>query len=300
MNRINIKQNEESQLELLFTQRNLYSSAKRLFGWRTGIAVCLAVAGPFLTALDSQISTYTAIVVVVYLLVDNLVLQKIENFKKITAAKVQELFDTNVLEMPWNNIVAGKHLDKEIISSVLSENSNRDYQTLKLVDWYSPEVAQVDIVSGRFLCQRSNVWWDSSLRKKYLNFLYSMSAVVFLALVFLGTALELTMGTFVLGVLLPMIPLIELLVKQISEHHGSSCCSTELKENLNDTLLSITSGVTIQNPESLARTFQDEIFRHRSKCPMVFDWMYWIFKDKQEQQMQFSVAETVKEICQSH
>ena len=98
MNRINIKQNEESQLELLFTQRNLYSSAKRLFGWRTGIAVCLAVAGPFLTALDSQISTYTAIVVVVYLLVDNLVLQKIENFKKITAAKVQELFDTNVLE----------------------------------------------------------------------------------------------------------------------------------------------------------------------------------------------------------
>lgn len=96
-----------------------------------------------------------------------------------------------------------------------------------------------------------------------------------------------------------MIPLIELLIKQINEHHGSDCCSTDLKDNLNDTLSRIINGEVINNPESLARTYQDEIYRHRSKCPMVFDWMYWIFKDKQEEQMQFSVSKTVKEICRS-
>lgn len=296
MNKINTKQNEGSQLELLLTQRNLYSSVKKLFGWRTGIAVCLAIGGPFLTSLDSQISVYVAIIVIIYLLIDNVVLQKIESSQKMTAAKVQELFDTNVLEMPWNNIVAGKQLDKEIIASVLSKNDNLDYQALKLIDWYSPEVSQVDITVGRFICQHSNVWWDSSLRRKYLNFLYISSAVVVLGLIITGTILNLTIGVFVIGVLLPMIPLMELLIKQINEHHGSNCCSTDLKENLNDTISRIINGEVINNPESLARTYQDEIYRHRSKCPMVFDWMYWIFKDKQEEQMHFSVAKTVQEI----
>ncbi len=298
MNKISTKQNEEQQLEFLFTQRSLYSSAKKLFGWRTGIAVCLAIGGPFLTSLASQISVYFAVVVVIYLLLDNLVLQKIESTQKTTAAKVQELFDTNVLEIPWNNVV-GKQLDKEIIASVLSRSDSRDYQALRLVDWYSPEVSKVGIEVGRFICQRSNVWWDSSLRKRYLNFLYVSSATGVLALIIVGIALDLTIGAFVIGVLLPIIPLMELLIKQINEHHGSDCCSTDLKEHLNETISNITNGGTINNPESLARTYQNEIYRHRSKCPMVFDWMYWIFKDKQEEQMRFSVAETVKEICRS-
>ncbi len=299
MNNINKKQNEEAQLEFLFTQRNLYSSAKKLFGWRTVVAVCLAIGGPFLTSLDSQISVYVAIMAVVYLLLDNLVLQKFESLQKITASKVQELFDTNVLELSWNNIVTGKKPDKEIIASVLSKNNNRDYQALQLVDWYSPDVSKVDLNIGRFLCQRSNVWWDSSLRKKYLNFLYASSAGVALGLIIVGTALNLTIGVFLIGVLLPMIPLMELIIKQINEHRGSDCCSTDLKDNLNDTLSRIINGEVINNPASLARTYQDEIYRHRSKCPMVFDWMYWIFKDKQEQQMQFSIVETVKEIGRS-
>lgn len=299
MNNISKKQNEETQLEFLFAQRNLYSSAKNLFGWRTVIAVCLAIGGPFLTSLDSQISVYVAILAVAYLLLDNLLLQKIESSQKITASKVQELFDINVLELSWNNIVTGKQPDKEIIASILSKNSDRDYKALQLVDWYSSDVSKVDLSTGRFLCQRSNVWWDSSLRKKYLNFLYLSSAIVALGLIIAGIALDLTIGVLIIGVVLPVIPLIELLIKQINEHHGSDCCSTDLKDNLNDTLTRIINGEVINNPESLARTYQDEIYRHRSKCPMVFDWMYWIFKDKQEEQMQFSVSKTVKEICRS-
>lgn len=118
-------------------------------------------------------------------------------------------------------------------------------------------------------------------------------------MVITATAMNLVMGVFVIGVLLPVIPLIELLIKQINEHHGSDCCSTDLKDNLNDTISKIIKGEVVNNPESLARTYQDEIYRHRSKCPMVFDWMYWMFKDKQEQQMQFSIVETVKEIDRS-
>jgi hypothetical protein len=263
MNNINKKQNEETQLEFLFVQRSLYSSTKKLFGWRTVIAVCLAVGGPFLTSLDSQISAYVAIIAVVYLLLDNLVLQKVESSQKITAAKIQELFDTNVLELSWNNIVTGKQPDKEIIASILSKNSDRNYTALQLVDWYSSDVSKVDLDTGRFLCQRSNVWWDSSLRKKYLNFLYAFSALVVLGLIITATALNLTMGVFIIGVLLPVIPLIELLIKQINEHHGSDCCSTDLKDNINDTLSRIINGEVINNPESLARTYQDEIYRHR-------------------------------------
>lgn len=296
MNNIASKQNDQVQLDLLFSQRQLYSSAKKLFFWRSCAAVIFAVIGPILSSVQSIESGYVAVFAIAYLFLDNLILERMEVSKKILAAKIQELFDVTVLGLKWNDIVVGKKPDKETIAMILSSNKDRDYIALKLADWYSPKVSDVDLSIGRFLCQRSNVWWDSTLRKRYLNFLYVVLASIFLVVVLLSVYLNMTIINFILGIIFPIIPLAELLIKQIKEHTGSNCCSTELKENLDKTLDSVTMGIEIKNDEILARTYQDEIFRHRSKCPMVFDFMYWIFRDNQEGAMRFSVEEKVKEI----
>lgn len=298
MNNISSNQNNQHQLELLFSQRALYSSAKKYFSWRTFIAILIAIVGPLLTSLNNSVSTYSVIFVVAYLVLDNLVFEKIEKSKKETAAKLQETFDTNVLDLPWNSIVVGKKPDAGIVGSILSKNKGADYSLLR--NWYAPEVSEVNLDAGRFLCQRTNAWWDSKLRTKYLVLLYGVSFLVIVALVTLGVILDLTVPKFLLGVLLPMVPLIELLGKQIKEHYNCDTLTSNLRDSLDTTLDSIISGENIPSPKVLSRTYQDEIYRHRSSCPMVFDWVYWLFRDDQEVQMSFNITDKVNSIKASH
>ena len=154
MNNINLKQNESSSIDLLFAQRYLYTSAKKYFIWRTIIAIFIAIIGPLLTSLNSLISAYVALFVLIYVLADNFLLEKIEISKKVIAAKTQELFDVYVYDMPWNTIVVGEKPEQEVIDFILLNNKNRD--STILMNWYPEENSQVELLKGIFLCQYSN------------------------------------------------------------------------------------------------------------------------------------------------
>ena len=65
---------------------------------------------------------------------------------------------------------------------------------------------------------------------------------------------------------------------------------------MSDELYSITDNIPIKDSEFKTRMYQDQIYRHRSTCPVVFNWFYWFFKDTQENQMQLSVQDKVDEI----
>src|SRR4051812_23567705 len=108
MNKISERQNEERQMNFLFVQRELYSGAKKYFIWRTTIALVFATIGPIITSLNDEIGIYIGITAIAYLLIDNLFLERIESSKRLNAAKIQELFDTYLFELPWNKFVAGK------------------------------------------------------------------------------------------------------------------------------------------------------------------------------------------------
>ncbi|MEQ1499859.1 MAG: S-4TM family putative pore-forming effector, partial [Parcubacteria group bacterium] len=119
MNSISEKQNQEKRVELLLTQRILYSQAKIYFIYRTTFALILAILGPALIAININLAPYIALVSIVYWLLDNLWFEKIESTKKIDAAKFQELFDTQVLDLNWNEVVVGSKPDHEIIGSIV-------------------------------------------------------------------------------------------------------------------------------------------------------------------------------------
>lgn len=296
MNDINKKQNENYQLELLFVQRYLYSCAKIIFVCRTITALTLAIVGPVFIAYHNKWSACTALLVIGYLFLDNFVLQKIELNKKETAAKIQELFDTKVFEIDWNNVGVGDIPDRDIITSIISKNKNNDYQSLQLNNWYDASISNIDLSIARLICQNSNIGWDLNLRRRYLIFLYVISILTIISLFVTAINLNLTLIEFILGVLIPTLPLMELTIKQINEHGLNNINSNRLKKILSSELHQITNNIPIANSEFKTRIFQDQIYRYRSTCPVVFDWFYWFFKDTQEDQMQLSVKDKVEEI----
>jgi hypothetical protein len=293
MNDIPQKQNEYRQIELLLAQRRLYSKAKTYFTWRLSLALMFAIVGPIVTSLNNNLGVYVGIIAIAYLLINNLVLEKLESSIKTNAAKIQELFDTYLFALPWNDYVVGKKPDTEIIAEILGPLQARDFTDLK--DWYAVDAGKIDLELARFICQRSNVWWDTNLRKLYINLLVFVLVIVIGVVVIASVVVNLTVAKLIVGIILPALPFVEVAMMQIKDNWESACVTTELKGNIDTEIDKRVNGEAVQNSASVARVFQDQIWRHRSKCPMVFDWVHKISKTRHENQMQFSVKAKVEE-----
>src|SRR5437763_1707535 len=111
MNTIPEKQNEPGQLDLLLAQRRLYSRAKVCFTWKISLSMVFAIGGPILSSLYEPASGYVGLAAILCLFVNLLALERLESSYKVNAAKIQELFDTYLFDLPWSEYVAGKKPD---------------------------------------------------------------------------------------------------------------------------------------------------------------------------------------------
>lgn len=291
MNDIPAKQNERRQLQLLRAQRVLYSSSKNWFNSRTILALIFATFGPAFTSFNSDLAAYAAVVIVFYLLLDNFFLKRREAAARRNAAKVQELFDTTVLSLQWNTVVAGGRPEEEVISKALNSKSRRAGEGLE--NWYAVDVGKVDLALARLLCQRSSAWWDTTLRSAFVSGLVTIAVI--LTLISIGFCVWLRLPVDQVAInLLWLYPLIELVVKQILKNHDASVAITELKTGLESEIQMWMQGSGEDKPE-VARAFQDQLYSYRQHCPMIPDWFYWLHRNRQESQMQFSVSARVEE-----
>jgi len=293
MNDIPKKQNENRQLELLLAQRRFYSRAKNFFTLRVFLALAFAIGGPILTSTIEGSSSYVGLAAVVCLVVNILVFEKLESVCKASAARIQELLDVYLFDIPWNEVAVGKKPDEEQIAKILGSESERDFAGLE--DWYPSDVERVDLGLARLLCMRSNVWWDTSLRRFYLAILIFVLALTGILVSICAIAAHLTVAKVIVGIVFPALPLIELAILQIRSNIEAARATSELKTNIDSEIEKWMAGTSSDNQIALARTFQDQMWNHRSKCPMIFDWINKIARPKHERMMQFSAKAKVEE-----
>ena len=115
---IYIKQNSPENIKLLAAQRCLYQQAKTLQCWRTIGTVGLAAIAPFVMLVFPQSKMVMGMVGGLWLLVSKLIFEDIEAGKIKTAAKIQEQFDINLFDLPWNSAISGNKVEPEIINSL--------------------------------------------------------------------------------------------------------------------------------------------------------------------------------------
>jgi hypothetical protein len=289
MNRIDESQNSTSALELLAAQRCLYSQTKQILFGRGLLALSIAIAFPIIGAAYPTYGFYLALWASGYFLVDFVFLRSAEWNKKTLAAKIQEQFDTDVLGIRWNQIVAGEKADPEEVSKYSGKIFQKEVANLR--NWYPPKVSSLPEGLAKTICQRANVRWDSKLRRCYSYLLLALLMILTIFMI-LSVKDKTVAEAFVLAA--PFVPLLKILFEQFSSHRQSADRLEKLKSYLNEAIDSMMAEPSRVIPESLTRSIQDEIFRHRSSNTPVPNIFYQILKKRYEDEMNFSVDKFIE------
>src|SRR6187549_3528004 len=107
MNLIQEIQNQPLQIRRLEAQRQMYSSAKKVFLIQVVLSGPVAVGSALLVLSDPTLKSFVAFWGISVALLDLLILTPWQKRLREVAARIQETFDCDVLKLTWNEIKVG-------------------------------------------------------------------------------------------------------------------------------------------------------------------------------------------------
>ena len=273
LNTIATKQNQPAAIAKLAAVKILYRRAKRIFYTQGILAIGVALVFPYLGQVFPTWQPELTVIVITYFFIQILVLHTVESRCRETAAGIQELFDTEVLDISWNAIVIGKKPSERLIQKNAKQVAKKAYA--KLLDWYPPAVAMLPASLAKTVCQRANVWWDSRLRRGLSAGLAILAAGLLALLVIERQHVE------------SYLPLFELLVQQMIAHHESARRLDHLGQRLDGLLTEAATRPNRSISATTTRSIQDEIYHHRTTAQTIPTWLYKALRPYFEKSMNF-------------
>lgn len=281
MNTITTEQNEQKQLERLAAQRELYSSAKQRHVLQIVLTVIIPVILAVISLAKTEVSVWAAIFGAGSFVIDIAFLEPAIKRRKIKAAKIQELFDCDVLQLSRSPLKVVDDITVEEVLIHYNAHIKIKDNSEKIRNWY-PDVSQLPIGIARVLCQRTNCYWDSKLRERYSDFLKYTGIIVFSGILITAILLNASLITVTL-IAGGLVPFFQFCIKQCNDNREAAKRLNELvlfaQQLWNDTL---SKAKTEHQVYTDSRRLQDEIFEHRSKSPLILNYYYDLFRDKDE------------------
>lgn len=289
------EQNIERQLQRLAAQRQLYAFAKVLFGWQVFLGGPVAVASAFAVLAFPAIKGVAAGWGILVTLADICWLTPWQKRLRNEATRIQEAFDCDVLELPWNDLKAGSRPDPEFVKEQCDKYQRWGREMPPLSNWYAPVVDELPLHVGRIACQRSNCWWDSKQRRRYAVWILGAVVAVFVTVLAVAFCGRLTIEDFVLKVIAPLAPALVIGVRQFFEQVEAASRLDKLKEHSEQLWRDALAGESETEATNRSRNLQDEILENRRKSPLVFESIFKRLRPSFEKQMNFGVAELVEQ-----
>ncbi len=290
------EQDSDASIRYLAAQKQLYINGKSTFAFQVIIAVPIPIIISIVTPLLSKTEQGIVWIFVLYSIIATFLEFFCEDramkLKKL-AASIQEKFDTTVLLIDWNKTLIPNKPEDGLILRYYNKNIKK-HKVDKLYGWYSNEVLPVNTNIATLLCQRTNCSYDFTLRKRYTNTILLLAASTFIILLIVAGQNGITVPTFISSVLFPSLPVFVLAYKQITSNKEAIENLKELKDLIENELEKIKLSDTMDN--HLIRQIQDKIFLKRINSPLLPEWAYNFLRQNLEDEMHFSVKETVKEL----
>lgn len=281
MNQIPIKQNEELQLQRLSAQRELYTSAKKTFYLQVGLNVVVPILLSFCSMFFEPVRPWAALSGVCLVLINLLILERIIKLKREKAAKIQELFDCDVLELPLSPLKSVSEITVEEILEQYHAHSKVQSNVEKIRDWYSVHIGRLPIHMARLICQRTNCTWDKKLRTSFLTIIISIGCLAVIGLGVFGLKNKLTMPDFIL-IATVLMPFFQFCIRQFWDNRDTINRLKELIKYADSIWKEALNGKESSAISEASRRLQDEIFTHRSRNPLIPDFIYWEKRDEDE------------------
>ena len=282
------RQNELDALLYARAFRRRYDIARRWRLLRLGGAVLLGTVGVLLALAKPSTGEYVAAIAAVWLLFGRAVLDAYEQRLRRDGTVAQELFDTQVLALPWSTTTAGPRPIEEDV-----RNWGRRRTDTGLRDWYADTGSAQHPVDA-LICQRSTITWARQDHANYAQFLRWFAGAVIVLTVVLGLVLELSLSEYLLRLGLPMLPaMLDILdIAKANAHvaHAKTCLESQATALLERAK---TSGA----PPTLAecRRLQDGIYATRL-LPGVPTWMYRFTRKGRQENMERVVRDQVERL----
>lgn len=288
-------QNTDKQIQRLAAQRQLYATAKRIFGWQVVMGGPVAIAGVFFVLLYPEFKVYVALWGVLLALCDLFWLTPWQKSLRGAAARIQEAFDCDVLLLKWNDLKAGRHPDPELVKAQSTKYEQWGDTMPTLKNWYSPRADELPIHVARIICQRSNCWWDSTQRRHYAAWIVGIVFSVFVVTCFLALSAGASLEALLLKGVLPLAPALLIALRQFTEQREAADRLDKLKDHCGTIWTAALSGQSKSILTEMSRNLQDEILENRRKAPPVLDFIFKRLRNEYEVSMNHAADHYVAE-----
>lgn len=297
MTNISERQNEPENIKKLKAQSQMYSDIKFLMVLTIVIGVGLPVTASFsifalgnynlLSSVNFDKNYVTHISAVIGLLSAIIILILNNSLKSLKedAAKVQEVFDTRVFNLPWDNTSVGKKPDTGLIfrKSKKFDKRNSNYTGFK--DWYTIKAAKFEYPRAIAFCQQQNLCWDSSLRNVVIVTSTILLTLLLLTVFILGWSNDVTLRNFITNFILLSLPICIFFLNIILEHK-KTIIEMERLRDINKNLIDSTTSNNLLTDDfkSECRKLQTAIYNHRKTARPIPDWLHRTYKNDHEEE----------------
>ncbi|MBW1606070.1 S-4TM family putative pore-forming effector [Lactobacillus sp. Sy-1] len=263
------KQNSKEMLELLSAQRNVYSRAKKYFYlsfFSSIIPIIVKMLGFKDLEKSMMIGIFFTFLTNFLLIINNKLVNK--------GANIQEQFDTKIFSINWNCVLIDKIVSIEFIKKHVDKSNFND-----LMNWYSiPNTG--DIKKDTLVCQYNNANWtlkQSKICKNYCIFIYAILIV-------------LCFFIFPMYYVAIILPILSFLRKNFVMFNNTIKSEKSIVKSVKE---------SIENPKIISdqyiRQIQDSIYITRCNTVTVPDFVYYLFRNKNEKAMKES-TEIIKRL----
>lgn len=288
------RQNQPDMIGLLYARNKLMGRVKIYQGILLTGTLILSAASFFAGGFPSAVRASIALTALVLGVFDAAWLDPWQKKQLKLSAKLQEQFDCHVMGIPWNSFVAGSKIDPEVVHGMTrGATSTDDLEDLK--NWHSGTVGELDTVLAALVCQRSNLWYDCTQRRRYLCGLYS---VLFLAML-VFTYVQIETGATLADAVLATTPIVGFLnwgaregVRQRATIEASERLKADIERLWSDRITVNDASTDVAR----VRELQDAIFQLRSGSPLIFDWVYKLLRPRLDQDMKAGTDAWVEQL----
>jgi SMODS-associating 4TM effector domain len=292
------RQDLPENIERLAAQRNIYSRAKNIIGLQMMLSVPIAICAAITTIVKPELKGYMALWGILVVVFDLYVFTPWVKKLRENAARIQELFDTKVLSLDWNEISVGKRPEPELVHEEAEKHGMNEEKIAGLRKWYPKIIDTVPEICGIIISQRSNVWWDARMRRKYALSIRVILVSVALGLIGYGLYEKKDMFEFLAYIVAPLAATYVFGYRQMMEHGDAADRLDKLKELSEKNWSDAIAGNDAVTLKLKSRTLQDQIFDHRKKNPPIFDFVFRWFRDGDEVLMNKGAEALVREYLQ--
>lgn len=295
MNNIPTVQNTEPQLKLLRARTHVYSRATLLMVLQLLLTLVLPVAGAVLAIFRPELRAYVAAASLAAVIVDALILDRQHKLLMKRAAKIAEQFDCTVLELPWDQFTVGDKVEAEDVHAAAKAYAAR-HDDAKLRGWYPESVGAAPLHLARIICQRTNLRYDSQLRRSYGVIIRVVALTLVASLFVSGLVQNLPMTDWVLS-MTPAAPILAWAAREYYRQRDTADLLEDLMKEARKLWGRALAGECDADAcRQKSREFQNAIYTRRVNSPLIVPFLYRFKRLRLEDEMNEGAADFLRDL----